>query len=81
MLPKLSFFYMFWKVVGGEGGSAAGIVGEQSVITKSKQRGSDRKRVSHHICIVKALGNMSVYYQRSLPCICGNLPACDCFAP
>ena len=50
------------------------------VLTKPKQRGSDRKRVSHHICIVKTLGNMSLYYLRALPCICGNLPACDCFA-
>ena len=50
-------------------------------ITKSKQRGLDRKRVSHHICGVKALGNMSLYYLRALPCICGNLPACDCYAP
>ena len=50
-------------------------------LTKPKQRGSDRKRVSHHICCVKSLGNMSVYYLRALPCICGNLPACDCFAP
>lgn len=32
MLPKLSFFYMFWKVVGGEGGSAAGIVGEKRIV-------------------------------------------------
>ena len=50
-------------------------------LTKPKQRGLDRKRVSRHICIVKALGNMSLYYLRALPCICGNLPACDCFAP
>ena len=57
--------------------------GEQQVspLTKPKQRDPDRKRVSHHICCVKALGNMSLYYLRALPCICGNLPACDCFAP
>ena len=50
-------------------------------ITKSKQRGSDRKRVSHHICGVKALANTSVYWLQALPCICSDLPACDCYAP
>ena len=50
-------------------------------LTKPKQRGLDRKRVSRHICIVKALGNMSLYYLRALPRICSDLPACDCFAP
>ena len=57
--------------------------GEQQVspLTKPKQRDPDRKRVSHHICVVKALANTSVYWLRALPCICGNLPACDCFAP
>ena len=43
-------------------------------LTKPKQRGLDRKRVSRHICIVKALGNMSLYYLRALPCICSDLP-------
>ena len=38
-------------------------------ITKSKQRGPDRKRVSHHICCVKALANTSVYWLRALPCM------------
>ena len=52
-----------------------------SPLTKPKQRDPDRKRVSHHICVVKALANTSVYWLRALPCICGNLPACDCFAP
>ena len=50
MLPKLSFFYMFWKVVGGEGGSAAGIVGEKRIVrffrfgNAGAFRYSDRRR-------------------------------------
>ena len=43
-------------------------------LTKPKQRGSDRKRISHHICGVKALGDMSVYYLRALPCIAAIYP-------
>ena len=38
MLPTLSFFYMFWKVVGGEGGSAAGIVGEKRIVRLAMPR-------------------------------------------